>query len=328
MLLVLQEFFAGHTEVLRTIPNLEEISNALNVLLTEIQEASMKQLFHRHGEVAGKKQLKANLIRQCADVSRKLAACAALNKDLVLLYEIKASDTALGHMAEGKLISFSEILHDRGTRHQDKAAAFGLLPQNLSDLEAARVAFFEAISGPRMSIIAWKIATDNLATLFKQVDEQLGMADLLVGIVRLSNPDFFSLYRNSRMIVDRAGRGLQLIFSVTDKENKQPLPGALCRLAYPEQPDHPIHTKRSAAKGNLKVKSLESGKYLLTATLPGYQKFSRDIYVTKGEFIRVGVEMEKLKVERWQKRMGEGASGSYLKLRFRNNTNIGIPRSG
>ena len=297
MLLVLQEFFTVHAEVIQTIPNLEEISNALNALLPEIQQASMKQMFHRYGEVAGKKQLKANLIMQCGDVSRKLMAYSALCGDLVLLYEIKTSDTALGRMPEGKLIAFSEILYDRGILHLDKAAAYELLPKNLSDLEAARHAFVEAISGPRMSIIACKVATENLTALFKQVDELLGKADLLVGIVRLSNPDFFNAYRNFRMIVDRVGHGLQLIISVMDKANKQPLPGALCFLAHAVKPEHPIHSKRSAAKGSLKVKSLESGKYLLTATLAGYQKYSSYVYVTKGEFVRVGVEMEKLRVE-------------------------------
>jgi len=294
MLLVLQEFFAGHTEVFQTIPNLEEISNALNALLPGIQDASRKQIIHRYGEVAGKKQLKADLILKCADVARKLMAYSALSGNQVLLYEIKTSDTALVRMPEGKLIAFSGILHDRGTLYLDKAVVYGLLPQNLTDLEATRQAFVDAISGPRMSIIACKVATSNLATLFKQVDELLVKADLLVAIVRHSNADFFNIYRNSRMIVDRVGRGLQLIITVTDKKNKQPLPKALCFLTHAGKPEHPIHSKLSAAKGSIKVKSLESGEYLLTVTTPGYQLFEKNVSVTKGEFMRVGAELEKI----------------------------------
>jgi len=293
MLLVLQEFLAGNAEVVKTIPHLEAIVHSLKALEEEIQASSIQQMVHRYGEGTNKKLLKANLLRHCAEVSVKLAAYATLDSDQVLLYEIKTSVTALGRMEEGELTAFGGILHDRGTRYLDRAAAYGLLAQNLADLEASRQAFAEASADPRMAIIKWKTATSNLGDLFRQMNGLLKKSDILAEITRFSHPDFHTGYRTARKIVDHASRSLQLIITVTDKESKQPLPGARCRLAPAEHPEHLLVTKKSAAKGSIKVKTLDGGNYLLTVSNPGYQKITHEVFVTKGKFMRVAVELEK-----------------------------------
>ena len=293
MLMVLREFLAGNPEIVKSIPNLELLAASLHALEEEISDASRQQIFHNQGAGASKRQLKANLVLQCADVSRKLTAFAALGNDLVLLYEIKSSNSGLVRMTEEKLTAFARILLDRGALHLDRAAAYALVPQNLTELDAARQAFELAIPGPRMAKMEKKLATDKLVELFKQADELLVKADLLAGIVQLTHPNFYSGYRNARILVDRGGRHRQLILTVTDKETGQPLPGALCQLAHPDLPGQPILSGKSGPKGNLKVKSLEGGNYLLTVAKQGYLVHSREVVVTRGEFLRLRVEMER-----------------------------------
>jgi hypothetical protein len=209
MLMVLREFLAGNPEVVKAIPNLELLAASLYELEEAISAASRQQIFHNQGAGANKRQLKANLVLLCADVSRKLTAFAALGNDLVLLYEIKSSNSGLARMTEEKLTAFARILHDRGALHLDKAAAYALVPQNLTELDAALQAFELAIPGPRLAKMEKKLATDKLVMLFKQADELLVKTDLLAGIVQLTHPAFYSGYRNARMLVDRGGHHLQ-----------------------------------------------------------------------------------------------------------------------
>jgi hypothetical protein len=94
------------------------------------------------------------------------------------------------------------------------------------------------------------------------------------------------------MMVNHAVHHLQLILTETDQENGQPLRGALCRLAHAGQPDQPPLTKKSAAGGSIKVKSLAGGSYQLTVVLHGYLEAHREITVVKGKLLRVGVGLE------------------------------------
>jgi hypothetical protein len=206
---VQREFLAGNPEVVKAIPKLELLSTSLHSLEDEISVASRQQIFHNQGAGAKKRQLKANLILRCADVSRKLTACAALGNDLVLLYEIRTSNSGLVRMTEEKLTTFARILRDRGALHLDRAAAYALVPQNITELDTALQAFELAIPEPRLAKMEKKLATDKLATLFRQADELLVKADLLAGIVQLTHPGFYGGYRNARMLVDRSGHHLQ-----------------------------------------------------------------------------------------------------------------------
>ncbi len=294
MLRVLRMFFDRYIDTIQPIPHFTEISVALDTLVVGIDAASVKQISNQHGAGANKRLLKANLVRQCVHVAVKLTAYAALSNDEPLRYKIKTTPTELGRMREEELTAFGGILHDQGIQYLDRAFAYGLTPQNLSDLKEALRAFEEAVTEPRMARIAWKVATGNMADLFREVDEQLEKADLLMSILQFNEPEVYAAYKVARMLVDHAGPGLQMVVTVTDKESGLPLPGALCRLVQSDQPDHPVLAKKSAARGGIFVKTLEGGNYRLSVALAGYQVDNREVVVTKGKFLRVGVELEKL----------------------------------
>jgi hypothetical protein len=291
MLMVLHEFFAANTEVVATIPNLKALVGSLDLLCKEIQTASQHQFLYSHGAGVNKRLVKANMMRLMADISRKLSAFAMLTNDPVLQQEVRTTNFALTHMTDNSLGSFCRILLDRGNLSLDLTAAYGLIHQNLKDLEAALQSYEQALSEPRLARAGRKMATGQLAILFCQIDVLLKKSDILVEIVREREHNFYQGYRNSRKLINRVGHGLQLIITVVDKVDGQPLPRVLCQLASKEQPSHMLLSKKSAAKGSFKVKSLEGGPFLLTVTRPGYQEMCREIFVTKGKFMRVMVEL-------------------------------------
>lgn len=294
MLLALNDYLSINESIVQTIPNLLSITQSIKSVVKDIQSASQVQMLNRNGVSGGKKQVKAQLVGVGADIARKLAAYAIMNGDEVLLREVKTSDYKLSRLSDMGIISRSMLLLDLGSQHLTAVAAYGLKQEDLTSLDRLIKDYNAVIPDPRLAIVEKKQATERLAELFRTVDELLVKADLLVGIVKLSQPLFYAGYKLSRVIVDRNGRGLQIKILVIDQLDKQPIKNVTCTLmpVKPNGKGKPI-LKKTAGKGIAYVKSLDEGEYIITAGKVGYKEHSGTIYVTKKEFEKVVIEMEK-----------------------------------
>ena len=295
MLMALHEYFVANPAIVKTIPNLESIAETMQSLVQRIQAVSEQQIMNRNGVSNSKRLIKAGLIAGSADIARKLAACAAINNDDVLLNAAKTSDYKLSRLSDEKLASFCMLVLDLGKQNLAAASPYGLDQTSLTRLDADIKSFVTAIPEPRLAKIDKKQATDQLVILFNQANDLLVKADLLVGIVKLSQSIFFAGYKSARAIVDRGGRGLQLKIAVIDQSGGEPIRGALCQLIpEPATNQSGLLAKKSATKGGIQIKSLEEGKYNLTVSKSGYQTKIQVVDVTKNEFVRVVVELEKI----------------------------------
>lgn len=293
--MVLNEYFTVYLAIVKSIPNLEAIVNAIKSLINSIQSQSEQQIINRNGVSDSKKLIKAALVADCADIARKLSAYAAINNNDVLLNEVKTSDYKLSRLSDEKLTSFCMLMLDIGKQNLPAAAAFGINQTGITKLDTDIKSFVNATPDPRLAKVDKKQATDQLVILFNQADELLVKSDLLVGIVKLSQPVFFNGYKSVRAIVDRVGRGLQLKISVIDKSNSEPIRGALCKLIIDNAIDKSgLISKKTAIKGSTNIKSIVEGKYNLTVSKSGYKSEIKVIYVAKNEFKSVIIELEKI----------------------------------
>ena len=295
MLLVLNEYFASNIVLVKTVPELESITAAINSLITGIQSASEQQIINRTGASDSKRLIKAELIANCADIARKLTAYAFINGNMVLLYESKTSDYKLSRLTDEKLASACGLIFDLGTQHLPAATAYDLDQKSLTKLDSDIKTFVEAIPKPRLSKIYKKLETEKLVALFHQAEELLVKSDLLVGIVKLSQPNFFAGYKSARVIVDRVGRGLQLKITVVDQSDGKAVKGAWCQLVPENATDKSgLLSRKSAAKGSTNFKSLDEGRYMLTVRKSGYGTKNQIVTVVKGEFERVVAGLDRL----------------------------------
>lgn len=295
MLMALNEYFIVNIAIVKTIPQLESIANAIKSLINSIQSQSEQQIINRNGVGETKKLIKAVLIGDCADIARKLSAFAAINSNDVLLNESKTSDYKLSRLSDEKLTSVCMLILDLGRQNLTAAASYGLNQTSLTKLDSDIKAFVNVIPDPRLAMVDKKQATDQLVILFNQADDLLIKSDLLVGIVKLSQPSFFAGYKSVRAIINRVGRGLQLKISVADKSNGEPIRGALCQLILDNATNKSGGiSKKTAIKGSTNIKSLDEGKYDLTVSKSGYKTENQIVYVTKNEFASVAIKLEKI----------------------------------
>ena len=295
MLMALNEYFTVNIAIIKSIPNLESIANAIKSLINSMQLLSEQQITNRHGVSDSKKLIKAGLVADCADIARKLSAYAAINSNDVLLNKSKTSDYKLSRLSDEKLTSFCMLILDLGKQNLTAATSYGLNQASLIKLDTGIKSFVNAIPDPRLAIVDKKQATEQLVILFNQADERLVKSDLLVGIVKLSQPIFFSNYKFVRSIIDRVGRGLQLKISVIDKSSGESIRGALCQLIHDTATNKAsLISKKTATKGSTNIKSLDEGKYNLTISKSGYKTEIQVVYVTMNEFTRVIIKLEKI----------------------------------
>jgi hypothetical protein len=294
MMMALKTYLEDQGTIVASIPGMAMVVAELKSLISAIERESLQQLEIRTGVGDEKRQMKAGLVASCADVARKLAACAVTNNDQVLLANCLTSDYKLSKMRDEQLVPVSRNMLEMGVQQLSSAAAFGLDQAGLDQLEAAITAFARVMPQPRIATLQKKVATENLVELFVRADGLLAKSDLLVAVVKLRHSNFYLGYKLVRSLVDRAGRGWQLKVTITEAESSAGIAGATCKI-LPETGTNtsPLLTRKSAARGSFGVKSLPAGSYRITVSKAGYLTKSHVFSITRNELERVPVALEK-----------------------------------
>ena len=157
----------------------------------------------------------------------------------------------------------------------------------------------KAIPQPKIGITETAKATENLVQLFDKSEELLIKADANIALLKKAYPDFFYTYTSLRRIVNYAKRKLAMQLFATDAASGETLAGTLLvietagtdGLKATMGSDLVKMVKKAAAKGGSNIKNLAEGKYIITASRPGYITQTITVIVIKGEFTKVKVEL-------------------------------------
>jgi len=290
MLMGLRDYLIQNSTVVATIPNLNGLLTTLQNLISQIQAASQLQVVDKTGVKVAKEELKGNLILIAGDVARRLSAYAAIVNNDGLLNEVHYSDAELMKLSEERLKEVGQVIYDRGMVNVTAAATYGLTAQLMASLLTALNAFNAAIPKPRLTVAERRQATEQLVRLFKDVDVLLKKVDILVDIVKLSQPNFHTGFKAVRVLVDRGERKRMLTVTVLDLLSNEPIKGVTCRLVRGED----VFLKKSSVKGNFFLKSMPEGTYQMSASKSGYKSTIVDVYVNKNETSKVKVLLERV----------------------------------
>lgn len=290
MLMGLRDYLIQNSAVVATIPNLNGLLTTLQNLINQIQATSLLQVVDKTGVKVAKEEFRGNLILIAGDVARRLSAYAAIVNNDGLLNEVHYSDAELMKLSEERLKEVCQMIYDRGMVNVAAAAAYGLTAQLMTSLLTALNAFNAAIPKPRLTVAERRQATEQLVRLFNDVDVLLKKVDILVDIVKLSQPGFHTGFKSVRVLVDRGARKRMLTVTIFDLLNNEPIKGVSCRLVQGEN----VFLKKSSLKGSFFLKSMPEGTYQMTASKSGYKSTVVDVYVNKNESSKVKVLLEKV----------------------------------
>jgi uncharacterized membrane protein len=124
--------------------------------------------------------------------------------------------------------------------------------------------------------------------------------DFAVGIIKLTQSDFFNGYSTSRKLVDTSAGNLALKATAIDLTTGEPVKGVLFTFK-PEggktlsASGNGEMTKKTAEKGSFYVKNMPAGTYKVIVKKPGYMEKEISVSVAGGERTELNVELEKVK---------------------------------
>jgi len=157
----------------------------------------------------------------------------------------------------------------------------------------------KAIPQPKIGITETAKATENLIQLFDKTEELLIKADANIALLKKAYPDFFYTYTSLRRIVNYARRKMAMQILATDAASGAQLGGTHFTIETAEADGLKADSgtdlvkiiKKASAKGGSNIKTLTEGKYIITASRPGYITQTMIVIVIKGEFTKVKVEL-------------------------------------
>jgi hypothetical protein len=189
-----------------TFPGLPAEVAELSAMMGEINRLAETQ----NSAVVGKRLVRDELLAAMAEATVEVATAVAAYAD-------KQKLTELGQLVRVTPVSFTRLRKTErpvlanGILRAAQAslpelAAYGVTAETLTDLQARIAAAQEGLGQPRSGILDRKIATQQIASLFDEVDALLeGQIDRLMFPVRKVHPELYDKYVAARQIIDLPG---------------------------------------------------------------------------------------------------------------------------
>jgi len=299
MYLAVRNFVNANESITKELPNFQEYYTALLNTIGQIQIFAEMQKVDKKGLAIAKNKLKETLITMAADNSRKISAFAKFTSDNKLLEEINFSETDFRRMTDVALKDYLQIIYDKAEANIGRLSEYGITPESQKTFMDTINSYNDILSTPRTGIAEKSKATKRLVVLFDSADAAIENMDFAVGIVKLSQPDFYNGYEASRKLVDTSAGNLALKATATELKSGKPVKGVLFTFK-PDGANANVTggngeiTKRTAEKGSFYIKSMPAGTYKVIVKKPGYKEQEISVSVVDGERTELKVELEKV----------------------------------
>jgi hypothetical protein len=300
MKLAVRDFFNKNATITATLPGYGALYALYLANIAQIQLIREQQEIDKSGIKDNKDLLRVDLVTKAYDVGKKTEVYAKMNNNVILAKEVHYSETDLSKAADSKLKDRALLIYDRANANLAALATYGITAAVLTALKNAIDLFNASIPSTRTGKTETKAATDQLAKLFKSDDDLLAKFDLLVEVVRLSQPAFYSAYKDNRKVIDTANGSLALTALITDAINGEGIKGAKATFVLQNgtnkvataKMEKPL-VKITALKGIFKIKSLADGIYIVTIEKTGFKTVTVTVNIANGEMTVLEVKLER-----------------------------------
>lgn len=301
MYLSFRDYQAGFTAITTPLPNYTTNSTTFVNTIPQIQAVAEQQKISKKGVTDNKNILKENLIVTTADYARKLGVYAKFTNNATLAQEVKFTEGKLRQVADTAVKDYAQIVYDRAQPIVASLATYGITAATQTALLAAITAYNASIGKPSVSRTESSQTTKQLETLFKTAETALANMDAAVEIVRISQPAFYTGYKNARKVVETGIGSLAVKGLVTDATTGEPVKGATLSFAFDgnngmakaAKSATESVVKKTAEKGGFNIKSLPSGVYTVTIKKVGYADQVATVAVADGELTDLNIQLSK-----------------------------------
>jgi hypothetical protein len=283
-----------HAEITATLPGFGPLFTQFKLNNDGILVLRDQQAINKSGISAHKESLRADLAAKAYDISRKTEVYARMANNSILAKEVHYSETALSKAPDSKLEARALIIHTKATVHIEALAPYGVVANDLTALKSAIDLFHAAIPTTRNGKTETKQVTDQLKDLFKANDLILKKIDLLVELVRLSQPVFYSGYHDNRKVINTSTGSLAMMATAIDAESGEGVKGVkFTMIRQGAGSDEKPIVKITAKTGKLNIKAMADSTYSAIVAKTGYKQKELTINKAAGDQVKLIVRLEK-----------------------------------
>lgn len=266
-----------------------------------IEQNRDAQLLETTGITTDKTTKRNSMTDKALFVINRLQSYANVVANPELLESISYTVSDLKKKRDNDLIGICNNIAAKANANSAAVAPYGITAAVITEFQASITAYTATLAKPKAAKSQTKMATENLAKLFKEAEEILAKRmDLDIELFKTSKPDFYSQYKSARIIISSRGTAVAVLGSVTEASTGEPIKGVtfsfvpesngLMRAAGTDKVKPLV--KKSALKGKFRA-SLTENSYQVTVEKLGYKKQHLTITVVNGETTNLNISLEK-----------------------------------
>lgn len=293
-------FLSANAAITATLPNFPAYFTVIQTTNSQIQSALVQQEADKSGDTNAKRQLRATLIAQAIDVARRVVAYATNTNNSALLALVDYTESDLKKASDQRLVNSCQVIRDNANANIAALASYGITAAVLTTLQTSITSFSNTIPKGRIDTTDGGEVTKLLTTLFKTLSANWKKIDILVEMVRTSQPNFYNEYQKVRKVIDTGTGSLAVKGLVTDAGTGEPVKGATVSFSLDgaavktsAAAAKPVLVKKTAVKGGFNIKTLPEGIYNVSVKKNGYVEQVVSIAISNGEKSEFKIELSK-----------------------------------
>lgn len=231
------------------------------------------------------------LALKCANATLAFANSTS-NNTLAAL--VNYSESKLNGLKKEDVDDVCQAIHDATDTNFAGASNFGVVASDVTDLQAAIDLYRTASQNPRQAIITKSQAKKQVATMVREVIDDLlvKQLDKMANTLKLTNKNFVDGYRQSREILDLGTTTAKVRGTVLDDEDV-PLKGVIFSILDSGTEDE-VASVKTDNKGKFNASKLKAGLFDFKWELNGYKPvIETEVKISNGKELKRKVVMVK-----------------------------------
>jgi len=197
-----------HKQVYAGFPAFADSVGQLEGAVSAIRQGAQQQAgTTTQGYTAKKSVALDRLAQQSLKVADVIYVYAFRNNNQPLLRKVSVNKSSFYRGHDNDALTLAKNIAVEALSHISELTDYGIDSVELLALQEAIAGFESLISKPQTVTGEHKLYTGNLKQLFAEADSILyDQLDKLVTLFKVSAPDFYTLYKNARNVIDTAKR--------------------------------------------------------------------------------------------------------------------------
>ena len=280
--------------ILTGVPGAIAKITEFNAIKDEIQQIRELQEKSQKGRREIKDGLRKTTEELTLSIALKTGVYAKMNDLPMLANEVNYTKSKLQRAQDTILRDIAEVVYNSASEHVADMADYGVTPVMLTKLRDVIDAYNEAIPEPRIGTTETKKATDKLKELFAASDACLKKLDLLMILLKDTNPEFYGQYLDVRKVIETNPKILALVAKITHRSTGEGIGGVKVSFSLKKSVEQGgvVIEKVTTDKGLFNIKSLPDGEYYAVVWKTGFMEKVLTVNVAHGDTYRLNVELE------------------------------------